>query len=131
MNFATLKGLTIPEGVVTQIADASGRVLWSGKKFVVVIDFGTFTPNATDVLGRPYWSIDLSAIPSDCDKCNVIMYDGNAYEVEYTAASATYRKYDRPNDEAPEAVVMKVMSASAAIYCTDSNVHTAQLGYFA
>ena len=28
MNFATLKGLTIPEGNVTQIADASGRVLW-------------------------------------------------------------------------------------------------------
>ncbi len=28
MNFATLQGLTIPEGVVTQIADASGRVLW-------------------------------------------------------------------------------------------------------
>ena len=31
MNFATLKGLTIPEGVVTQITDASGRVLWSAK----------------------------------------------------------------------------------------------------
>lgn len=29
MNFATLQGLTIPEGVVTQITDASGRVLWS------------------------------------------------------------------------------------------------------
>ena len=28
MNFATLQGLTIPEGVVTQITDASGRVLW-------------------------------------------------------------------------------------------------------
>ena len=28
MNFATMKGLTIPEGVVTQITDASGRVLW-------------------------------------------------------------------------------------------------------
>ena len=28
MNFATLKGLTIPEGNVTQIVDASGRVLW-------------------------------------------------------------------------------------------------------
>ena len=28
MNFATLQGLTIPQGVVTQIADASGRVLW-------------------------------------------------------------------------------------------------------
>jgi hypothetical protein len=29
MNFATLKGLTIPEGNVTKITDASGRVLWS------------------------------------------------------------------------------------------------------
>ena len=29
MNFATLQGLTIPEGVVTQITDASGRVLWA------------------------------------------------------------------------------------------------------
>lgn len=28
INFATLQGLTIPEGVVTQIADASGKVLW-------------------------------------------------------------------------------------------------------
>ena len=29
INFATLQGLTIPEGVVTQITDASGRVLWA------------------------------------------------------------------------------------------------------
>lgn len=29
INFATLQGVTIPEGVVTQIADASGRILWS------------------------------------------------------------------------------------------------------
>ena len=35
MNFATLKGLTIPEGVVTQITDASGRVLWSALKEIV------------------------------------------------------------------------------------------------
>lgn len=28
IDFTTLQGLTIPEGVVTQIADASGRVLW-------------------------------------------------------------------------------------------------------
>jgi hypothetical protein len=32
MNFATLKGLTIPEGNVTKITDASGRVLWSAVK---------------------------------------------------------------------------------------------------
>lgn len=35
MNFATLKGLTIPEGNVTQITDASGRVLWSAVKKVI------------------------------------------------------------------------------------------------
>ena len=29
IDFSTLQGLTIPEGVVTQIADASGRVIWS------------------------------------------------------------------------------------------------------
>ena len=29
INFSTLQGLTIPEGVVTQIEDASGRVLWA------------------------------------------------------------------------------------------------------
>lgn len=28
MDFDTVKGLTIPEGVVTQITDASGRVIW-------------------------------------------------------------------------------------------------------
>lgn len=29
IDFSTLQGLTIPEGVVTQIADASGRVIWA------------------------------------------------------------------------------------------------------
>lgn len=39
MNFATLKGLTIPEGVVTQITDASGRVLWVlGGKIVLEVE---------------------------------------------------------------------------------------------
>lgn len=36
MNFATLKGLTIPKGKVTKITDASGRVLWSAVKKVSV-----------------------------------------------------------------------------------------------
>ena len=29
INFSTLQGLTIPEGVVTQITDESGRVIWA------------------------------------------------------------------------------------------------------
>ena len=41
MNFSTLKGLTIPEGVVKQIADASGRVLWSAVKIATIALSGT------------------------------------------------------------------------------------------
>lgn len=37
INFATLQGLTIPEGVVTQISDASGRVLWSAAKNIPAV----------------------------------------------------------------------------------------------
>ena len=36
INFSTLQGLTIPEGVVTQITDASGVVLWTSSKPVVL-----------------------------------------------------------------------------------------------
>lgn len=41
IDFATLKGLTIPEGLVTQITDASGRVLWAvsgGGKVVLGVE---------------------------------------------------------------------------------------------
>ena len=44
INFATLKGLAIPEGNVTQIADASGRVLWkqapSGATVTITVNSG-------------------------------------------------------------------------------------------
>lgn len=36
IDFSTLKGLTIPEGVVTEIADESGAVLWSAVKLAKV-----------------------------------------------------------------------------------------------
>ena len=36
IDFSTLQGVTIPEGVVTQIADASGNVLWSARRNVLV-----------------------------------------------------------------------------------------------
>lgn len=34
IDFSRLTGLTTPRGVVTQIADASGRVIWSGRKLI-------------------------------------------------------------------------------------------------
>lgn len=47
MNFATLKGLTIPEGVVTQITDADGTVLWSAKRNAIV----TITSECNGIMG--------------------------------------------------------------------------------
>ena len=41
IDFSTLQGLTIPEGVVTQITDASGRVIWavqSSKPIVLEVE---------------------------------------------------------------------------------------------
>lgn len=40
IDFSTLQGLTIPEGVVTQIADESGRVIWavSGGKVILQVE---------------------------------------------------------------------------------------------
>lgn len=35
IDFSTLQGLSIPEGVVTQITDESGRVIWNAVKSVV------------------------------------------------------------------------------------------------
>ena len=45
MNFATMKGLTIPEGVVTQITDASGRVLWALSGGKVILEVKKITSN--------------------------------------------------------------------------------------
>lgn len=47
IDFSTLKGLTIPEGVVTQIADASGVVLWSAKRTAIV----TITSDCNGIMG--------------------------------------------------------------------------------
>lgn len=51
INFSTLQGLTIPEGVVTQIADASGRVLWSaGPKIIYLRPSADISVDAAFIL---------------------------------------------------------------------------------
>lgn len=47
MDFSTVKGVTIPEGNVTQIADANGVVLWSAKKNAIV----TITSECNGIMG--------------------------------------------------------------------------------
>jgi hypothetical protein len=64
INFSTLQGLTIPEGVVTQITDASGRVLWmlkSGSKAVLEVKKITSDTYAgeTTYTGEQFIAIDI------------------------------------------------------------------------
>ena len=55
MNFANLKGLTIPEGNVTQITDASGRVIWSANKTVNTL---YLRPSADISIGHSLYPAD-------------------------------------------------------------------------
>ena len=67
MNFSTLKGLTIPEGSVKQIADASGRVIWSAVKNVTItITFdGTYNGDAyVTINGESYHSSITLEVPA-------------------------------------------------------------------
>lgn len=51
IDFSTLKGLTIPEGVVTEIADESGAVLWSASNTAKV----TITSVCKGINGETSW----------------------------------------------------------------------------
>ena len=72
IDFSTLKGLTIPEGVVTQITDASGNVLW--KKIsgipITVSGFGGY------------------GIMSDSNA--LVIIDGTKHSGIYTGEAQTY-----------------------------------------
>lgn len=43
IDFSTLQGLTIPEGVVTQIADAAGNVIWALSNEPIVLEVAKIT----------------------------------------------------------------------------------------
>jgi hypothetical protein len=63
MNFATVKGLTIPEGNVTKI-EAGGRVLWSAAKPVTITlkrhqnYSGTVVHGWIEINGVPYYAAE-------------------------------------------------------------------------
>lgn len=60
INFATLKGLTIPEGNVTQIADASGAVLWKSAPAEAIIKFKVANGgNFSSITTSTYCSLEI------------------------------------------------------------------------
>lgn len=63
IDFSTLQGLTIPEGVVTQITDASGRVLWSAGGGKVILEVEKITNDTyageTTYTGEQFILLDI------------------------------------------------------------------------
>lgn len=97
INFSTLQGLTIPEGVVTQFADAAGNVLWSAVKKATITLSGTSSASYADYNGTRYTvastfeaaigdtiSLYCGDAPSTC----AVYLNGT--QVTYNLASVTY-----------------------------------------
>lgn len=97
MNFATLKGLTIPEGVVTQITDESGRVLWSSTiKFTIngdtyIADRGmTWAERfASDYNTTGETEGDIKDANGNEVSMDAVIIGGTAYEVGFAPSVAT------------------------------------------
>lgn len=82
IDFSTLQGLTIPEGVVTQIADASGRVIWSAVKEVGAL---IFRPSA-DISVEHFLYPANSDVPA-YQRINEEVSDGDAFYIKTSAAN--------------------------------------------
>lgn len=92
IDFSTLQGLTIPEGVVTQVTDAQGRVLWSAVKEPVT---GTLylRPTSSVYIGDGvYWQPETTPISDICSLINEEVSDGAS---TYIAVSSSVDNADR------------------------------------
>lgn len=65
LDFSILQGITIPEGVVTQITDASGNVLWMSQEPIgpILIDF-EYTDNGNGTYTLTAWKGTLNGVES-------------------------------------------------------------------
>lgn len=97
IGFSTLKGLSIPEGVVTQIADASGRVLWrSTIKFTIngdtyIADRGMTWAEwfASDYNTTGETEGTITDSNGNEVSMDAVIVGGTAYEVGFAPAEAT------------------------------------------
>lgn len=141
IDLSRVTGISDSRGVITEIKDSLGRVIWSGKKFVLVYDFGTNTPNKTDTSGNPYFTIDLDAIgftdlPSGSFECNTLIVDGVEYELEYSSGGPNMPRYTPVDSQCPvknlyfQKITIIGTSISTTVYQRDSNAHNVQIGYY-
>ncbi len=90
IDFSTLQGLTIPEGVVTKIEDASGRVLWSAEKPSPII-LEVAKQSITSYAGETSYSdncILLDIYPKSANSTVNVTYGGLTKTLEFSGTNA-------------------------------------------
>lgn len=128
IDFSTLQGLTIPEGVVTQIADASGRVLWSAApkiQFVPIMDLGTTTSTAA---GGTYATQWVGAPASGYDICTHALINGELYSLGIQANTGGNFVYNVPDFADIGAINISKYGNGVMLMGVAVGTYTVQLG---
>jgi hypothetical protein len=88
-NFSQLKSLTIPEGNVTQITDASGRVIWAvGKPVVLEVAKQTLTTYAGETTYENEQFILLDIYPKNANSTVRVTYGGLTKTLKFNGTNA-------------------------------------------
>jgi hypothetical protein len=117
IDFSTLQGLTIPEGVVTQIADASGTVLWSAKRSAIV----TITSECNGIEG----DTAHIKIVSETVSFEAYAYDMPDCKLEVPIGSTIECTVSRSKANADSSISLngtKVLTEGTYIYTVKGNV---------
>ena len=91
IDFATLQGLTIPEGVVTQITDESGRVIWAlanDEPIVLEVAKQTLTTYAGETKYADESFILLDIYPKKSNSTVKVTYGGLTKTLTFSGTNA-------------------------------------------
>lgn len=95
INFTTLQSLTIPEGKVKQITDASGRVLWRKNKetpetdaIVLEVEKLTLTTYANETEYTDENFVLLDIYPKSYNSTVIVTYGGLTKEITFSGTNA-------------------------------------------
>lgn len=117
IDFSTLQGVTIPEGVVTQITDTSGAVLWSAKRNAIV----TVTSECNGIMGDTAHikivseTVTFEAYAYDMPNCTIEVPVGSTIE-------CTVRRNKGNADSSISLNGAKVLTEGTYIYTVTGNV---------
>ena len=117
IDSSTMQGLTIPEGVVTQITDASGVVLWSAKRNAIV----TITSECNGIMG----DTAHIKIVSETVTFEAYAYDMPNCTIEVPIGSTIECTVSRNKGNADSSISLngtKVMTVGTYVYTVTGNV---------